>query len=372
MQIETQAIHAGRSVDPVSGAIVPGIQLSTTFERSPDGSYPHGHLYTRLGNPNRTMLESCLATLEGGVAAAAFSSGSAATMSILQALQPGDRLLAPNDAYSGTTALLKNIFTGWGLEVTFVDMTDLDQVQQAISSNTKLLWVETPSNPMLKVTDLAKVADLAHQAEALCVCDNTWASPVLQQPFQQGVDLVVHSTTKYLGGHSDVLGGAVIAKTESPFFEKIRQVQLIGGAVAAPFDCWLVLRGIQTLPYRMRAHCDHALQLAQWLSQHPAVEVVHYPGLPDHAGHAIAAQQMKGFGGMLSVQIRGGREQAFAVAARMKVFTRATSLGGVESLLEHRASIEGEGTATPDNLLRVSVGLEHIDDLIADWEQALA
>jgi cystathionine gamma-synthase len=372
MQIETLAVHAGRQVDPTTGAITPPIQLSTTFERAADGSYPQGYIYTRTGNPNRTALEQCLAALEGGAVAAAFTSGSAATMSIFQVLTSGDHVIAPQDAYTGTTALLKTMFVPWGLSVTSVDMTDLAQVQQALQPNTRLIWIETPSNPMLKVADIRKVADLAHQVGAICVCDNTWATPVLQQPFQQGADLVIHATTKYLSGHSDVLGGAVVAQTESEFFAKVRHIQTTGGAVAAPFDCWLTLRGIQTLPWRMQAHSHHAMQIARFLSQHPAIEAVHYPGLETHSGHAIATQQMRNFGGMLSFQVKGGKQQAFAVAAKMQLITRATSLGGVESLIEHRASVEGADTKTPENLLRLSVGLENLDDLIADLEQAIA
>lgn len=372
MNIETLAIHAGRSTDLATAAVTPPIYLSTTFQRAADGSYPHGYDYIRSGNPNRQMLEQCLSALEGGEAAAAFASGSAATMSVFQALAPGDHAIAPLDAYSGTATLLQTLFIPWGLQVTFVDMTDLGQVRRAVQPNTKLIWIETPSNPLLKITDIKQVAAIAHQAGAVCVCDNTWATPILQQPFQYGADLIVHSTTKYLGGHSDVLSGAVVAQTNSEIFQQIRKIQMAGGAVAAPFDCWLILRGIQTLPYRMQAHSANALQVAKFLSQQPAVEIVHYPGLADHPGKAIAAQQMKGFGGMLSVQIKGGREQAFAVAAKVKVFTRATSLGGVESLIEHRASIEGADSKTPENLLRLSVGLEHSEDLIADLAQALS
>ncbi|NJO41566.1 MAG: aminotransferase class I/II-fold pyridoxal phosphate-dependent enzyme [Cyanobacteria bacterium CRU_2_1] len=372
MNLETLAIHAGRPPDSATGAVTPPIFLSTTFERDIDGSYPQGYHYIRDNNPNRTMLERCLAALEGGEAAAAFASGSAATASIFQALAPGDHTIAPQDAYSGTGTLLRSMFIPWGLQVTFVDMTDLEQVQQAIQPNTKLIWVETPSNPLLKVTDIQKIAAIAHHAGALCVCDNTWATPVLQQPFQQKADLVVHSTTKYFGGHSDVMGGVVIAQQPSNFFQRIRQIQVSGGAIAAPFDCWLVLRGVQTLPYRMRGHCHNAMQIAEFLSQHSAIDTVHYPGLLTHPGYPIAAQQMiGGFGGMLSVQVKGGRTNAFAVAAKVKIFTRATSLGGVESLIEHRASIEGAATKTPENLLRLSIGLEHIDDLIADLTQAL-
>jgi len=371
MRIETLAVHAGHSVDPSTGAITPPIQLSTTFERSEDGSYPHGHLYSRVSNPNREALEHCLSTLEGGSATAAFASGSAATMSIFQSLSPQDHVLAPKDAYHGTAKLLTEIFIPWGLAVTFVDMTDLDQVQAAIRPNTKLIWTETPSNPLLKITNIPEVANLAHHIGAQCVCDNTWATPVLQRPLEQGADLVLHATTKYLGGHSDVLGGAVIAKVEDFFFQKIRTVQQTGGAVPSPFDCWLTLRGIRTLPYRMRAHSENALKIAQFLDQHPAVEKVYYPGLQQHPGHDLANQQMKLFGGMLSFQVAGGQNRAMEVCSKVKLFTRATSLGGTESLIEHRASMEGPKTQTPDNLLRASIGLEHIEDLIEDLRQAL-
>ena len=371
MRLETLAVHAGHPIDPATGAVAPPIYLSTTVERQADGSYPQGYNYIRDNNPNREALEQCLCELEGGVAAAAFSSGSAATMSVFQALLPGDHVIAPLDAYSGTSSLLREIFVPWNLSVTFVDMTNPRDVEQAIHPNTRLIWLETPSNPMLKITDIGKIADIAHQANALCVCDNTWATPIGQSPLNNGADLVVHSTTKYLGGHSDVMGGAVITKVEDDFFHTIRKIQKTGGAIASPFDAWLVLRGIQTLPYRMRAHSENALKVATFLTHHPKVEAVHYPGLQQHPGHEIAVSQMHLFGGMLSFQVKGGKETAFSVAAKVKIFTRATSLGGVESLIEHRASIEGSSTKTPDNLLRVSVGLEHPDDLIADLTQAL-
>lgn len=372
MHIETLAIHAGHSVDPSTGAVTPPIHLSTTFAREADGSYPHGHVYIRSSNPNRAALEASLCALEGGEAAAAFASGSAATMSVFQALAPGQHVIAPHDVYHGTARLLREVFAPWGLETTFVDMTDVAQVEQAMRPNTTLLWLETPSNPLLKITDIARLAALAHAAGARCVCDNTWASPLLQRPLALGADLVMHATTKYLGGHGDVLGGALIAQHHDAFFQRITHVQVQGGAVPAPFDCWLVLRGIRTLPYRMRAHSEHAMRVATFLQGHPRVEAVHYPGLSTHPGHAIAAKQMTHFGGMLSIQVRGDQASAMAVAAKVRLFTRATSLGGTESLLEHRASIEGPGTRTPANLLRLSIGLEHPEDLIADLEQALA
>lgn len=371
MHFETLAVHAGNMVDGATGAVTPPIHLSTTFERAADGSYPHDHVYIRTSNPNRDALEQSLCALEGGAVAMAFASGSAATMSVLQMLAPGDHVLAPEDVYHGTANLLREAFGPWGLAVDFVDMSDLAQVRAALRPSTRLLWVETPSNPLLKITDLAAVAALAHELGARVVCDNTWATPMGQRPFEAGVDLVVHATTKYLGGHSDVLGGAVIARVEDDISARIRRLQGLGGAVPSPFDCWLVLRGIRTLPYRMRAHTENAAKVASYLSQHSRVEAVHYPGLTEHPGHAVAARQMALFGGMLSFQVRGGRDEAMAVAARVHLFTRATSLGGPESLIEQRASMEGPQTRTPENLLRVSVGLEHPDDLIEDLAQAL-
>jgi cystathionine gamma-synthase len=372
MKFETLAVHVGREVDPATGAVTPPIHLSTTFVREADGSYPRGYIYSRTSNPNRDGLETCLAVLEGGTVAAAFSSGSAATMGVFQSLQPGDHVILPTDVYHGTARLLRDAFAPWGLDTTFVDMTDPAQVSQAVRTTTKLIWVETPSNPLLKITDVSAISEIAHDAGALCACDNTWATPVLQRPFELGADLVLHATTKYLCGHSDVLGGAVIAKDETAFFQRIRRIQTSGGAVPSPFDCWLVLRGISTLPYRMRAHSETALTVAAFLSLHPNVEVVHYPGLTGHPGYEVAVRQMTLPGGMLSFQVKGGREKAFDVAARVKLFTRATSLGGAESLIEHRASIEGPETRTPQNLLRLSIGLEHADDLVGDLAQALA
>jgi cystathionine gamma-synthase len=372
MQIETLAVHAGGRIDSTTGALRSPIYLSTTFERQADGEYPQGYVYTRLDNPNRQSLEQALALLEGGQGAIAFSSGSAATMSLLQALSPGDHVLMPTDLYHGTAQLLQTVFIPWGLQVSFVDMTDLSQVEQALQSNTRLVWIETPSNPMLKLTDIRRVVELAHRGPALCVCDSTWATPILQHPLQLGADWVVHASTKYLGGHSDVLGGAAIARFKDDFYQRVRQIQVTGGAVPSPFDCWLVQRGIATLGCRMQMHSQNAGAIAVFLSQHPAVERVHYPGLASHPGQAIAHQQMSQFGGMLSFQVKGNQSQAMAVAAAVKLFTRATSLGGVESLIEHRASIEGAQTQTPENLLRLSVGLENPQDLMADLNQALA
>ncbi len=372
MRIETIAVHAGTRIDPGTGAVTPAIHPSTTFERDPDGTYPRGHLYARNSNPNRSALEECLAALEGGEAAAAFSSASAATSAVFQVLAPGDHVVAPTDAYHGTSRLLRETFNRWGLETTFVDMTDPGAVRAAIRANTKLVWVETPSNPLWKVTDIARIGELAHAAGACYVCDNTTATPVLQSPFKLGADVIVHATTKYLGGHSDVLGGAVATKARDALFDRIRAIQASGGAVPSPFDCWLVLRGIRTLPYRVRAHSENALKVATFLARHPRVEAVHYPGLPTHPGHETARRQMSAFGGMVSVQVKGNAARAMAVAAGVRVFTRATSFGGTESLIEHRASIEGAGTRTPENLLRLSIGLENAEDLIEDLDQVLA
>ena len=375
MKFETIAAQAAHQIDAATGAVAPPIYLSTTFERDVDGEYSRGFVYSRTDNPNRRALEQCLAMLEGGEAgnaqAAAFGSGSAATAAVFQALAPGDHVIAPDDCYHGTSRMLREVFAPWGLETAFVDMTDADTVQSAVQPNTRLVWVETPSNPLLKITDIARMAGIAHSAGALCACDNTWASPMLQRPFDLDADLVVHSTTKYLSGHEDVTGGAVIAREDSDIFRRIRLIQNLCGAVPSPFDCWLTLRGVRTLPARMPYHSANAGRLARFLHDNPRVSAVHYPGLPDHPGHEIATRQMADFGGMLSFQVAGGRDAAMDVAARVQLFVRATSLGGTQSLIEHRASIEGPATQTPDDLLRVSVGLENADDLIADLAQAL-
>jgi cystathionine gamma-synthase len=370
MRIETLAVHAGHTVDPETGAVSTPIYLSTTFERDVEGTYSRGFMYTRNNNPNRQFLEQGIATLEGGASAAAFASGSGTTTAIFQALAPGDHVLAHVDAYYGTSRVLHEISLRWGLQADFIDMSDLAAVKKALRPTTRLAWMETPSNPLLKIVDLAAVAKIVHDAGAICVCDNTWA-PVLQRPFDLGADLILHSTTKYFGGHCDVLGGIVITKTDSELFQRIRRIQYCGGAVPSPFDCWLILRGMRTLPYRIRAHSDNAMKVASFLKQHQRVERVHYPGLPSHPGHEIARKQMSLFGGMLSFEVKGGADAAMKTAAKTKIFIRATSLGGVESLIEHRASIEGPGTTSPESLLRLSIGLENADDLIEDLNQAL-
>jgi cystathionine gamma-synthase len=370
MKIETVAVHAGHEVDPATGAVAAPIYLSTTFERDIEGTYSRGFMYSRNDNPNRKTLERGVSMLEAGEAAAAFGSGTGATMSILQALSPGDHVLAHIDAYYGTSRLIREIFVRWGLQVDFVDMSDLAAVKKVLQPNTKLVWAETPSNPLLKIVDLAALGEIAHDAGAIIACDNTWA-PVLQRPFDVGVDLILHSTTKYFGGHCDVMGGIVVAKTDNEFFQRIRSIQYEGGAVPSPFDCWLILRGMRTLPWRMRAHSENAMKVAEFLARHARVERVHYPGLQSHPGHQIAAGQMSAFGGMLSLEVKDGYNAAMSVAAKTKIFIRATSLGGVESLIEHRASIEGPGTTSPEGLLRLSIGLENADDLMGDLDQAL-
>ena len=371
MKIETKAIHSGTHLDKASGAIVQPINLASTFERSAKGNYPKGYKYSRTDNPNRASLEECVCDLEGGAAAAAFSSGSAAAMGIFQSLNTGDHIIVPDDMYHGVANMLRGIFSRWNLEVSFVNMTNLKKIKKAFQENTKMVLVETPSNPMLKICDISSIAALAHSHDAICVCDNTFATPVLQRPFEFGADLVFHATTKYLGGHSDVIGGIVVSRNDDDFFKNIREVQQVGGAVPAPFDCFMTLRGIKTLAIRMKAHSENAFAVAKFLSNHPKIEKVYYPGLTSHEGHVLASKQMSSFGGMVSFQVKGDAAKAFKVASKVKLFTRATSLGGVESLIEHRASMEGPKTKTPTNLLRISVGIENIKDIIADLYQAL-
>ena len=290
---------------------------------------------------------------------------------VVQGLEPGDHILAPDDVYWGLRKVIGEVFAKTGLETTYLDMSDVDGLRAAIRPNTRLLWLETPSNPLLKITNLAAVGKIARKANIVTVCDSTFASPILQRPLEWDIDMVMHSTTKYISGHSDVVGGALITKFDNYLFERARKAQKYGGSVPSPFDCWLTMRGIETLPYRVRAQCENAMKIAAFLEGHPSIEAVHYPGLPTHPGHALAAHQMSAFGGMLSARVRGGREEAMAMAARTQLFIRATSLGGAHSLIEHRASVEGPQSRTPQNLLRMSIGLENAEDLIADLEQAL-
>ncbi len=371
MRIETLAVHAGHAPDPATGAVTPPIHLSTTFARDADGSLPHGFIYARSDNPTRRELERALAALEGGATALAFASGMAATAAVFQSMLPGEHVVAPQDAYYGTARLLREVMAGWGLASTLVDMTDLHAVAAAITPRTRLVWIETPSNPSLAVTDIARVVAIAHAAGARCVCDNTWATPLLQRPLALGCDLVMHSTTKYLGGHSDLTGGALVSPGDDAWAARLRTLQALGGAVPSAFDCWLLMRGIRSLSWRMRGHCENAAAVAAFLAGHDRVETVHYPGLASDPGHAVAAGQMTAFGGMVSAQVRGGAEAALDVVRRVRLFTRATSLGGTESLIEHRASVEGPESRTPPGLLRLAVGLEHADDLVEDLDQAL-
>ena len=371
MRIETRAVHAGRRPEPGTRDVTPAIHQSTTFHKADDGSLPGGYLYGRANNPNRQALEEALASLEEGAGALAFSSGSAATLALLHALAPGDHVIAGDDVYYGTAILLNTHLREWGLKATFVDMRDLSAIDRALTPATKLIWAETPSNPLLHVTDLRAVAAIAEKAGALLACDNTWATPLLQRPLELGAHVVMHSVTKYLSGHSDVLGGALIFKEAGPMFERVRSIQREGGSVPSPFECWLSLRGLQTFPYRVRAHSESAQRVAEYLSRQGRIDSVHYPGLASHPGHKIAASQMSGFGGMMSIQVRGGEAEAFRLCAGVKLFSHATSLGGPHSLIEHRASVEGPTTKSPVNLLRLSIGLEHPDDLIEDLEQAL-
>jgi cystathionine gamma-synthase len=372
MKLETLAVHAGREPDPATGAVREPIHLATTFQRGADGDYPHGYYYSRSGNPNRSALEQAVAALEGGHEAVAFASGSAATLAVFALAAAGGRVVCASDCYHGTAKQLRELLPRWGGRAEFVDTTDLDATRRALEPGATLLWVETPSNPLLRVSDLAALAGLAHASGALLGCDNTFASPVLQQPFASGADLVMHSTTKYLGGHSDVLGGIVVARVAGSPLERLREFQAAGGGVPSPFDCWLLLRSLPTLPLRVRQQAANALAVARFLASDRRVERVHYPGLEDHPGHALAGRQMRGgYGAVVSFQVPGDARQALAVAARVQLFTRATSLGGVESLIEHRASMEGPLSQTPTNLLRMSIGLENEADLIADLDQAL-
>jgi cystathionine gamma-synthase len=292
-------------------------------------------------------------------------------MTLLQSLGPNSHVIVPDDAYFGTLKLVRDVFGPWGVELSIVDMTNLEAVASAVRPNTKLVWAETPSNPLLRVVDIAELAGIAHRAGAICAVDNTWGTPVLQRPLEIGADVAMHATTKYLGGHSDVLGGALIFRENNDLFQRISAIQMSGGAVPSPFECWLTMRGIRTLPLRMRTHSANALALAKFLAGHSRVEAVHYPGLESHPAYAIARKQMSGPGGMLAVQAGRNRADALALAGRLTLFTQATSLGGTESLIEHRASVEGPGTRAPENLLRVSVGLEHVEDLKEDFDRAL-
>jgi cystathionine gamma-synthase len=381
---ETLAIHAGQEPDAVTGSVVVPIYQTSTYKQDGVGGLRGGYEYSRSANPTRTALETCLAALEGGSRGLAFASGLAAEDCLLRAaLAPGDHVLVPDDAYGGTYRLFARVLSRWGLDVQPAHLSDLDAVRAAIRPATRLIWSETPTNPLLGIADIAGLAQLAHEAGALLVVDNTFASPYLQQPLALGADVVMHSTTKYLGGHSDVIGGALVVGTPVtlPTGEDLGDAlvfhQNAMGGVPGPFDCWLVQRGAKTLAVRMDRHCANAERVAAMLAGHPAVERVLYPGLPEHPGHELAAKQMRAFGGMVSVILRGGEEAALRMCARTEVFTLGESLGGVESLIEHphrmtHASVAGSQLEVPAGLVRLSVGIESADDLLADLRSALS
>ncbi len=372
MKLETLLIRAGADVDPATAAIAPPIHLSTTFEHGPAGESPLGFMYIRAGNPTQARLEEALAAVEGGEAALVFASGMAAGAAYLENLPQNSHVIFHQDTYFGFREIASKFFPKWNIESTVVDMKNLDQVQDAMRANTQVVWMETPSNPLMEILDIAALAGIAHAAHAHLVVDSTFAPPVIQRPLELGADIVLHAATKYLGGHSDVQGGALVFRNQGAVVDEIKHTRMILGAVASPFNAWLILRGLRTLACRVDRHSTNAMTIAQMLAEHPQVEQVHYPGLPTHPGHEIASRQMSAYGGMLSFQVKGGKERAIQFASRIKIFTNATSLGGVESLLELRAASEGPESTLPQNLLRVSVGLEAVEDLIADLQQALA
>jgi cystathionine gamma-synthase len=371
MRFETRAIHSGLKIGNPSNSIVPPISPSTIFEIDAKGRNSEDLHYTRLGNPNRIQFEKVITSLEEGVAAAAFSSGIAAATALLQSLNPGDHIIVPEDIYAGNRKMMKGIMARWGIEMAFINMTRLENIEAHIKPKTKLIWIETPSNPLMRITDIPGVVQLGRDNGIRTVADNTWPTPVNQLPLKHGVDIVLHSTSKYFGGHSDILGGALVTANKDEFWDRITTVQKMGGAVPSPQDCWMLSRSTRTLAYRMKGHNEHAAIIADFLESHPKVEDVYYPGLESHPGHEIAKKQMSGYGGMISFLINGEQQEAIDIVGRSRLITRATSLGGVESTWEHRRSSEGKGSVTPDNLIRISVGLEHPDDILEDLEQAL-
>lgn len=369
---DTLAVHAGNAPDDATGAVAPPLHLSTTFRHGPAGERVAGYEYQREGNPTNDRLREALAALEGGETACTFASGMAAMTTLLECLPNGARVLFPDDCYSGLRMLFQEFLPERGLVAEVIDMGDLDAVRAACATPVSMLWIETPSNPLMKVSDIAALADIGHAAGAVIVVDNTFATPLLQRPLALGADVVMHSTTKYFGGHSDVLGGALVFAHDGELARKVAHRLHVTGAVLAPFSAWLTLRGCRSLGARMAMHCANARKVVDFLAAHTAIERVNWPGLSSHPGHEVANRQMRDFGAMLSIEVRGGREAALAMAGKLRVFTNATSLGGCESLIEHRASVEGPNPRSPQNLLRISVGLEHVDDLIADLRQALA
>ncbi len=373
----TRAIHAGQEPDPFTGAVTVPIYQTSTYKQDGVGGLRGGYEYSRSANPTRTALEAALAALEAGARGLTFASGLAAEDTLLRTVcRPGDHVILPGDAYGGTFRLVARVLTNWGLEYTPVPLADLDAVRAAVRPSTKVIWCETPTNPLLGIADIAALAEIAASADALLVVDNTFASPYLQQPLALGADVVVHSTTKYLGGHSDVVGGALVV-ADAELGQELAFHQNAMGAVAGPFDAWLVLRGIKTLGVRMDRHCSNAERIVELLLDHPGVSQIFYPGLPSHPGHDVAAKQMSGYGGMVSFRHRGGEEAAVKVCGLVEIFTLGESLGGVESLIEHparmtHASVAGSPLEVPGDLVRLSVGIEDIEDLLADLTQALA
>jgi cystathionine gamma-synthase len=373
---ETLAIHAGQEADPHTGAVVPPIYAVSTYKQDGVGGLRGGYEYSRSANPTRTALEEALAAVEGGARGLAFASGLAAEDTLLRTVcSPGDHVVIPDDAYGGTYRLFSRVLEPWGVAFDPVPLGHLDAVRAAMRPTTRMIWVETPTNPLLNVADIAGLAQIAHEAGALLAVDNTFASPYLQQPLALGADVVVHSTTKYVGGHSDVVGGALVVRS-ADLAERLAYNQNAMGAVAGPFDSWLTLRGLKTLGVRMERHCDNAERVVDLLLSHKNVTQVLYPGLPEHLGHEIAAKQMRRFGGMVSFRVAGGEEAAVAVCDRARLFTLGESLGGVESLIEHpgrmtHASAAGSPLEVPADLVRLSVGIETVDDLLADLSQAL-
>jgi cystathionine gamma-synthase len=374
MEFETRAIHEGQEPDPATGAIVTPVYLTSTYVQETVGQHK-GYEYSRTGNPTRTALERCLASLEGAAHGLAFASGMAAEDAILRLLSPGDHILIPDDTYGGTYRLVARVYEPAGLSFTPVDMTEVSACSAAFRPETKLVWIETPTNPLLRVIDIESVVSIAHERSALVVVDNTFATPYLQQPLALGADIVVHSTTKYLGGHSDVVGG-FLATNDPGLAERLSFLQNAIGGVPGPFDCWLVLRGAKTLAVRMDRHCANAQAVAEMLAAHSAVERVYYPGLPEHPGHDVAKRQMRDFGGMVSFTVAAGEHAALDLAARTKLFALAESLGAVESLIEHparmtHASVANSPLAVDPSLIRLSVGIENVDDLLTDLRNAL-
>ena len=367
----TVAVHAGNAPDESTGAVAPPLHLSTTFRHGPAGERVAGYEYQREGNPTNDRLREALAALEGGETACTFASGMAAMSTLLDCLPTGARVLFPDDCYSGLRMLFKEFLPERGIVADVVDMADLEAVRAACATPATMLWIETPSNPLMKISDIASLADIGHAVGATVVVDNTFATPLLQRPLALGADIVMHSTTKYFGGHSDVLGGALVFAKDDDLAHKVAHRLHVTGAVLSPFSAWLTLRGCRSLGARMAMHCANARKVVHFLAGHPAIERVNWPGLASHPGHQVASRQMRDFGAMLSIEVRGGREAALAMTGKLRVFTNATSLGGCESLIEHRASVEGPNPRSPQNLLRISIGLEHADDLIADLAQAL-